>query len=213
VHESSHEKIVLFDFDRTITRRDTVISFVVRCGRLRRLLKLSLKAILNNPRPIFARDRDFIKESVVTAALADLTQDVLLQAAELHAQAIVERGLRRSTLKAINGHILRGHSVVIVSASFEIYLNAVAPRIGASHVIASKLEVKNARLTGRLSSKNCRSAEKVIRVNQWLATRPKTEIIAAYGNSLDDLPLLGLAGNRYFVTRRRIKPIDLGVSV
>ncbi len=91
VHESSHEKIVLFDFDRTITRRDTVISFVVRCGRLRRLLKLSLKAILNNPRPIFARDRDFIKESVVTAALADLTQDVLLQAAELHEATLSDR--------------------------------------------------------------------------------------------------------------------------
>jgi phosphatidylglycerophosphatase C len=94
-------------------------------------------------------------------------------------------------------HVDQGHRVVIVSASYEQYVQVVADHLGLHGVIATKLEVGlDGRLTGRLDGPNCRAAEKVRRLDEWLVsnglTRESVELWA-YGDSSGDRELLAAA--------------------
>jgi len=213
MNSNALREIVLYDFDGTITRRDTVIPFILRCGRLSRLVSLSIHAILKSPKHIVGRDRDFVKESVIAASLADLSIDEIDRVVVRHVQSIMKRGVRSAVLETIRSHVQQGHEVVIVSASFGVYLDLVAKEVGAAHVIATELEVEGKYLTGRLATKNCRSVEKVARVEAWLATQDETVVVAAYGNSTDDLYLLRYAQTGYLVSRRGIVPVHTQADI
>lgn len=200
-------EIALFDFDGTITRRDTVIPFVLRCGRGRRLLFTSLTVGVANPRRILARDRDFVKERIIAASISGLATEKLEKAVSKHVKGILRRGLRPDVVKVLDEHRAMGREVFLVSASFGVYLNTVASSLGADAVFATELEMQDTTLTGRLLTRNCRASEKANRVLSWLAKNPTARIVAAYGNSVDDLPMLELAETGFMVTSRGITQV------
>ena len=70
-------------------------------------------------------------------------------------------------------------------------------------VVATRLEVDpDGRCTGRLAGHNCRAAEKLIRLDRWLAdhslTRSDIELWA-YGDSAGDRELLAAAQHPVWV--------------
>ena len=73
-------------------------------------------------------------------------------------------GLRDDIVALLDSHRERGDTVVLVSASFEVYLRPLAELLGADDVLAARLEVgPDGRLTGLLAGPNCRGPAKVPR--------------------------------------------------
>ena len=72
-------------------------------------------------------------------------------------------------VESLRRHVDAGDTVVLVSASFEVYLRPLAALLGAHDVLAVRLEVDaDGILTGRLDGPNCRGPEKVVRLHEWL---------------------------------------------
>jgi phosphatidylglycerophosphatase C len=120
-----------------------------------------------------------------------------------HGRAIAVRGLRDDVVARLGWHLGAGHRVVIVSASYEPYVRVVADSLGAAGVVATRLEVDaHGMCTGRLDGANCRAAEKVRRLEQWLAqselSRSGVELWA-YGDSGGDRELLAFADHPVWV--------------
>jgi len=85
-------------------------------------------------------------------------------------------------------HQRAGHTTLIVSASPAVYVRVAARILGVDDVIATELEVRDGRLTGRLDGRNCRAEEKAARLEMWIAGREVE--LHAYGNSPDDDAML-----------------------
>ncbi len=107
---------------------------------------------------------------------------------------LAESGLRDDTVARLGWHLAQQHLVVIVSASYEQYVQVVGEQLGVTAVVATRLEVDpDGRCTGGWHGRNCRAAEKVIRLDRWLAdqllTRSDIELWA-YGDSAGDRELL-----------------------
>lgn len=90
--------------------------------------------------------------------------------------------------------------VVIVTASVEDWIRPWAMRQGVEVVIGTKVEVdRDGRLTGRFSTRNCRGAEKVRRIKEYLAEISEADEalekyeIHAWGNLPDDKEMLEMA--------------------
>ena len=64
-----------------------------------------------------------------------------------------------------------GHHIVLVSASFGVYLRPLAEALGIDGVVATELTVEDGRCTGALDGGNCRGIEKVIRLHAYLDAR------------------------------------------
>jgi phosphatidylglycerophosphatase C len=93
-------------------------------------------------------------------------------------------------------HQRLGHHCVIVSASPDVYLHAVAVNLGIHTVICTEMELQEGHYTGAQITPNCHGEQKVVRLQAWLRntfplnTRP---VIHAYGDTRGDLPMLRLA--------------------
>jgi phosphatidylglycerophosphatase C len=189
----SRRTVAAFDFDGTLTRRDTLVPFLTTVagrGTVARALgaesaRLALAAAGRG-------DRDAAKEQVLTRVLAGHPYDEVEAAgrafgAELARSAITSDGRDR-----IGWHRREGHEVVIVSASLDVYLDEVARELGVAHVLSTRLVADEAgRCTGGLRGANCRGPEKAIRLRALLGDEDVE--LWAYGNSRGDDEMLALA--------------------
>jgi phosphatidylglycerophosphatase C len=196
--------VAAFDFDGTITRRDTLIPFLRRAAgearTARALLALSVRITLAMAG---AGSRDAAKEQLLRRLLAGRPVAALEEVAESFADYAVGHSLRRETLVHIERHRAAGHELVVVSASPELYVAPVARRLGFAAALGTRLEVgPDGRLTGRLAGRNCRGPEKVRRLQDWLGEEACT--VVAYGDSRGDRELLAFAGEgAVWMARRR----------
>jgi phosphatidylglycerophosphatase C len=187
--------VAAFDFDGTITRRDTLLPFLVyACGRARVAAALAAVA----PRLSLALagrgSRDDAKVALLRRVVAGRDASEITAAGRAFADRLAgDPGhFRADVLDRVRWHRDAGHEIVLVSASLTTYLDPLAPRLGFDTVLATTLEVApDGRLTGRRAGLNCRGAEKVARLDAWLAGSACT--LWAYGDSSGDDELLARA--------------------
>ena len=188
--------VAAFDFDGTLTRRDTVVPFLRRLAG-NRGLTLALLARSRHMAPVaMRRERDLLRALATDMVFRGRAiADVEAQARE-YGDRIHAVGLRPDTVARLAWHREAEHRVVIVSASYEHYVHVVGEHLGVDAVLATRLEVADGRCTGRLLGPNCRGPEKVARLRQWLTEQDLglDEItLWAYGDSSGDRELLAAA--------------------
>jgi HAD superfamily hydrolase (TIGR01490 family) len=188
--------VAAFDFDGTLTTRDSLLPFVAsvvgwpKVGRA-----------FTSSAPQFARrDRDAAKEKFLAAAVGGMSYDALRAAGASFARSIV---ITPEMQRRVHWHQREGHDIVIVSASLDVYLVDAASRIGITDVLCSSLEVDDGRVTGRLVGGNCRGPEKAKRLSEFLGDADTT--LWAYGDSSGDNEMLALASRPMRVKRGHLR--------
>lgn len=101
-------------------------------------------------------------------------------------------------IKCIEGHHAAGDTLVLLSASPDLYVPALGRALGFGHSICTGIEWQQDRLVGRLATPNRRGEEKV-RCLQRLRAEYPNALVSAYGNSPEDVPHLALADHPHLV--------------
>ncbi len=193
--------VAAFDVDKTLTTRDSVVPFllVVRSRSLRRMLGAVGPVIAAGAR----RDRDRVKALVSEVVFAGRRIAEIEPLATRHAERIHERWLRADTAGRLRWHLDSGHRVVLVSASYELYLARLGELLGVDAVLGTRLIERDGVLTGDIDGQNCRGPQKVDRLHRWLAEqaggRERVEVWA-YGDSAGDRELLADADRAQLVS-------------
>ncbi|GAA5034671.1 hypothetical protein GCM10011506_29320 [Marivirga lumbricoides] len=99
--------------------------------------------------------------------------------------------LYNEALQRIQYHRDLGDRIIVVSASAEEWLKPWCD-INKLELIATKLEKKDGKLTGKMMTPNCKGPEKVKRVKEFLKIEDYS-YISAYGDSAGDKEMLQLA--------------------
>ncbi|MDZ4786214.1 MAG: HAD family hydrolase [bacterium] len=189
--------LVLFDFDGTITTKDSLKIFLIFYHGwfkvLIGLLVLSpililyvLKIISNHSTKQILLQYFFKNEPVDAFNIKG--KDFALQ--------YLPKILRPDAIQRINHHLSKHETVVIVSASAENWIKPWSDQMGLS-CIATKLEIKKNKITGRYSGNNCNGKEKVRRIKEKYNLSLFNAIIA-YGDSRGDREMLALANESYY---------------
>ena len=193
------KKIYAFDFDGTLTTKDTLLEFIrfakgtlafglgfLRYTHLLVLMKLGFYPNWKAKQKVFAH---FFKGMSIDDFDA-LCQEFAASSKHL---------LRPKGIEAINKAQSEGSEVLIVSASID---NWVQPFFANVKVLGTQIEVVDDKLTGRFLTKNCYGQEKV---NRILALYPNRQDyhLTAYGDSKGDKELLAWADESYFKPFRK----------
>lgn len=184
-------KVVAFDFDHTLTVRDSVVPYVVMVAGVRRVVSAVLGSLPTVARLLLGRDNDGLKIHFSRMCLAGIDAEEASTAGIDHARAIVSSRMRADTAARMRLHQERGDVVVIVSASFGEYMHVVGDLLEVDAVLCTELVKVDGVLTGELDGANCRGAEKVRRLHEWLSTsglEPTVDV--AYGDSSGDTAML-----------------------
>lgn len=198
--------IAAFDFDRTLTTRDTLIPFLTRFAGRRRLA-----AALAAQAKRYRTDSDAAKLDLLRRLTTDVASDAFELAGRDYAVGLHHR-LRPDTMARLRWHRHNGHRLLIVSASLGTYLRPFGETLGVDEVIAVELDVTpSGRLSGEVAGGvNVRGPEKARRLTEWIANagidRSRTEIWA-YGDSSGDDELLAMADHPTRVGRRPIEAL------
>lgn len=197
--------IAVFDFDGTLTRRDTMIPFLVSAVGGHAVATALAGVIVTASRRGRRPQRDDLKTAAVRL-LAGRAVDELADQAERYADRVEASGLRADTVGRLRWHAAQGHRVVVVSASLELYVGPVAARLTPSspiEVLGTRLETVDGRYTGRIAGRNCRGAEKVGRLRELGVD---AGVQWAYGDSRGDAEMLAYAERPLRIGRGRISP-------
>jgi phosphatidylglycerophosphatase C len=196
--------VAAFDFDGTLTRRDTLVPFLAAvAGRAATGRALAVESPRLARMALGRADRDETKERVLTRVLAGRAFTDVATAGRTFGAALAARGLAPETRARLDWHRAAGHRVVIVSASLDVYLDEVAEALGADALLCSNLEVDTAgACTGRIAGGNCRGPEKAKRLREYLGDDDVE--LWAYGDSSGDDEMLALAHHPMRVRRGRL---------
>jgi len=197
-----NSEIAFFDFDGTITSKDTLaeilkfikgkFNYYLGILALSPVIALYKFRLLSNHRA---------KEILLIYFLKGMDVNEFNSLCQEFTEKKLPHLLKKSALHEIRKHLQRKTPVVVISASPE---NWIFPWCSKYNIecIATKLEVKNGKLTGKIEGRNCSGLEKV----RHIQTRFKLsdyQKIYAYGDSKDDLPMLALATEKNYKPFRK----------
>lgn len=189
--------VVAFDFDGTLTIRDSFTAFLRwRAGAGGWALGLVKMAPAV---AAYARDRDRgrIKAASVKEFLKGVSRAELEADAETFAGEVWDRFMRPDALKVWNDWGKRGAHRVIVTASPETTVAPFARRLGAEGLLGTHLAFDSAdRITGAFDTPNCRGEEKVRRLRA--AYGDDVHLTAAYGDTSGDTEMIAAADEKGF---------------
>lgn len=184
--------LALFDFDGTITTRDTFADFIRHAApRSRRLWGNALLLPLLVGYRLGAVSGHLLRASAVRVGLGGLPEAEAHARGERFAGEVLETLLRPEVMARIDWHRRRGDRVIVVSAALDLYLAPWCRRHGLE-LLCSRLAVQGGRLSGAYLGPQCVAEEKARRVQAALQLGDYAQI-HAYGDSPDDHALLRLA--------------------
>ena len=188
--------IVAFDFDGTLTARDTFLTFLRWregwLGYWLGMLKLAPAAVVY----FFNRKPEPLKIKAVKVFLRGLPREVLDEEAKEFAAAAAPLLLRPDALKIWRRYRQEGVRLVIVTASPETIIAPFARGLGADLLLGTRLAFDSeGRVLGGFVGSNCRGQEKVRRLREVFGD--DLHLSAAYGDTAGDKEMLALAEDAF----------------
>ena len=190
--------IVVFDFDGTITTKDTFALFLrYYAGTAKWVLNILILL------PIFAAyvlkiiDRNAVKAHVIRRFFKGRSVQELEAKAARFAAEVIPTLIRPAAQAALSEKLAAGESLYICSASITPYLKAWASENGIENVLATELESNGTTFTGEIDGWNIWGEGKVRRILAEFAPH-SVNIIEAYGDSRGDRELLHAAQASYY---------------
>lgn len=195
------QAIVAFDFDGTLTVRDSFTQFLRwRAGAggwFAGLARMSPDLVAYAGH----RDRGRLKAASVREFLKGAPRVQIEADAEAFAGQVWPGFMRYDALACWKDWGARGAYRVIVTASPETTVAPFARRLEAEALLGTPLAFDaDDRVAGTFAGPNCRAAEKVVRLRA--AFGPDMKLAAAYGDTTGDTDMLAIAEEAGF---RRFK--------
>lgn len=197
VEEGWDPPIVAFDFDGTLTVRDSYTAFLKWrtpavgwwLGGVR-LVPAALAYLIH-------RDRGRIKAAATKVFLGGVPRERLEADARRFAELYSRQLLRPDAVIAWKRWRKKRVKLVIVTASPDVVVAPFARGLAADGILGTPLAYDGQdRVTGAFASPNCRGPEKVVRLKA--AYGPEVQVRAAYGDTGGDTEMLAMAAEPYY---------------
>jgi HAD superfamily hydrolase (TIGR01490 family) len=141
-----------------------------------------------------AADRRLFNE-LLFETYAGISNDRLHLLADEVFERVVKRALFVGAKDLVRRSLAEGHEVVLVSGALDFLMDRLRGFLGATAVIANRLEIKDGYATGKLLRPVVAGPEKARLVRQW--ARVHGHDLAdcfAYSDSYSDVPMLSVVG-------------------
>jgi HAD superfamily hydrolase (TIGR01490 family) len=202
---ATKSKIAIYDMDKTITRRATYNGFLAHMALRRtpwRLLFLPLLpfGLLLYFFKVWERRR--LKEFSQSLLIGRrVRREEFARYLESHADLVVGKNVYPQLRTLVAQEKAEGYRHVMATASYRLYVEAIAHRLGFEDVIATDLATDDSgHVLARIDGHNCYDTAKLAKVIEWLAVHGLARDdchIRAYSDHVSDAPLLGFADEAY----------------
>lgn len=189
--------IAFFDFDGTITTKDTLLEFIKYCkGDFSFYSGFVLHAPFLVLYKLKLMSNQHAKEMILRYFFGNTDVESFNKKCEEFTRNVVPSLVRQKALTEIALLKEKGAEVVIVSASPENWIAPWCEKLGLKY-IATQLDIHNNRLTGKINGLNCHGEEKVRRIQNLYDLRTFSSVYC-YGDTPGDRPMLSIGNIRFY---------------
>ncbi|MFL6849005.1 MAG: HAD family hydrolase [Sphingomicrobium sp.] len=176
--------LAIYDMDRTVTRRATYTSFLLHCAVRRapwRLVFVPIVAVSMLAYVARLIDRGRLKEINHALLLGRKVHPRELQPlVESFADQQVSANIRPGARKAIARDKAEGRRLVLATASYRLYADAIAKRLGFDDVIGTGSVIGlDDRVHAKILGENCYGPAKLQMIADWVE---KSGLKGAHGH-------------------------------
>ena len=197
--------LAIYDMDKTVTRRATYNGFLLHMAWNKSPWRLFLSPLLLVGLSLFLLkiwDRGRLKQfSQMLLIGRRVSPTKFARYLESHADLVVGKNVYPQLLARVAAEKVAGYRHVMATASYRLYVDAIAKRLGFEHVIATNLATDSSGyVLARIDGHNCYDAAKLNLIKRWMAENGLQREhchIRAYSDHVSDAPLLAFADEAY----------------
>jgi phosphatidylglycerophosphatase C len=202
--------LAIFDLDGTLVTRDSFLPFLVSYALQKRrygtLFVMPFWIALYIFRLISART---VKEKVLMLVFRGENRVDIARHAEAFCSNWVKSYLNETVVDRLRDHLGKGHRVILLSASPDIYVPVIGKSLGISEAVCTRVGWNNDICTGQILGPNCKGEEKIRMLCEYLQLEGEPGPSYAYGDSKSDLPLLRWVNQGFLVKNGGITAVSL----
>jgi HAD superfamily hydrolase (TIGR01490 family) len=189
-----------FDVDGTLVRTNLVhptLYYLLNQANPQRTAAKVFDAVMRAPRLLLSevRDRRLFNEELY-ALYKGMSEDRLLTLADDAYEKVLKPAVYPGARDLVRACRDRGHDVVLVSGALDFLMTRLQNELGATHVIANRLEFLHGVATGRMLPPVVAGPTKSLLLREH-ATKYGHDLDAcyAYSDSYSDVPMLSVVGH------------------
>ena len=176
--------LAIYDMDRTVTKRATYTPFLLHCARRRapwRLLFLPIVLLAMVAYLLRLIDRGRLKEINHHLLIGGrIHPSELKPLVDSFADTLIAGNVRPGALKAIARDKSEGRRLILATASYRLYADAIAQRLGFDDVIGTGSVIGlDDRVHAKIAGENCYGPAKKRMIDDWIA---KSGLIGDHGH-------------------------------
>ncbi|MBW6487954.1 HAD family hydrolase [Sulfurimonas sp.] len=184
--------LALFDFDGTLTTKDSLDEFLKESVGKKKYMLNMLKFV-----PYFIlwqlrlMNNGVAKEHLFRIFFKGTDEEFFKKRAKEFSLTKLDSIINKERIKILREHQEKGDRVVIVSASMRCWLQPWCDKEGIE-LLSTQLKFKDGLFSGKFLTPNCHGKEKARRIHEHIDVSDY-ETIYAYGDSSGDKEMLALA--------------------
>ncbi|WP_294304386.1 HAD family hydrolase [uncultured Chryseobacterium sp.] len=190
------KKLYCFDFDGTLTYKDTMFMYLKFYDptkfRLQFLKHVPLFVLLK----LRLAETEKVKKSFIGSILKGQTQEKIEKKSRQFFEAHYPKIVRENALDFIKNIDRENTQSLMVTASLDIWAKPFADAFNMK-LLATQAEFKNGVFTGNFIGKNCNGKEKLSRIQEEIKDK-KYDKILAFGDTSGDKPMLKWANEGHY---------------
>lgn len=202
---SAKIKIAIYDMDKTVTRRATYNGFLLHMAKSRAPWRLLLLPILPIGLLLYAAkfwSRSRLKEFSQSLLIGRrVKRDEFARHLESHADLVLGGNVYPQLRERVNLEKNDKYQHVMATASYQLYVEAIARRLDFDAVIATDLASDDTgHVLAKIDGHNCYDIAKLDKVKAWMVAKGLTREdchIRAYSDHVSDAPLLDYADEAF----------------
>lgn len=190
------KKLYCFDFDGTLTYKDTMFMYLKFYDptrfRLQFLKHIPLFVLLK----LKLADTEKVKKSFIGSILKGQTQEKIEKKSRQFFEHYYPKIVRENALDFIQNIDHNNTYSLLVTASLDIWAKPFAEAF-KMQLVSTRAEFRNGVFTGNFVGKNCNGNEKLVRIKQEISNQKYDKIIA-FGDTSGDKPMLKWANEGHY---------------
>lgn len=191
------KKLILFDFDGTLVKRDSLLAFFYFThGTFRFLWNMFISVPVIVVWKLGFMEAGKGKNWVLNVFYKGWTKKRLDENAKAYLTEKIPKLLFKDALDLIKSYQKEGNKVVVVSANVDIFLKHFCQKYHLN-CICIELIYENGIYTGKFATPNCDKQEKVNRIEAKYNKSDFDKVIA-FGNSSGDKAMLAWADESHY---------------
>jgi HAD superfamily hydrolase (TIGR01490 family) len=192
----ANRKLYLFDFDGTISNRDSFSHFLISMFGFWKIFFMLIVNLHTLVYTAINEDMSVLKELILSIFLKGKSKEEIIRIGTSYFENHINKIVRPKFIEYLKVLDRSVSEIYIVSASLNFWLKDFALQNNIK-LITTELAYENNCFTGRFNGMNCKGAEKVNRIEKEVDLTFYDEIFA-FGNSKGDFEMLSLATKKYY---------------